>query len=476
MDKNCIIGNALPFSTEGGNRYIYDNYSGLTFPEEPSVLEKLTGREGYLGIDRTSAPLPDKIDEQTVKAYIAEHGYNQLTLEMTADCNFRCRYCIYGEHYPETRTLSHQNMSFETAKKAVDYYMAGVLGKFRENPNAYPTIGFYGGEPLLRFPVIRQIVEYISEQYACFPKVSYTITTNASLLTDEVAYFLVEHDFSIIVSLDGDRENHDRNRVTADRKGTFGTVMGNIHRLRARHPHYDRFGLSVCYDYKTDLFKMRRFIQEEDLFIVKMSRISGSYTDYYDQFTPEDERRFREQMEALRQEFLHAARKGTLADDKFLFALFGTEYAELSFHSMSRENRPGFLPYTAACVPGDKVYVTVDGKFHICERVPHDMLIGDVKGGLDFAAITKLLEQYNQDVCGRCPDCAVSRLCGICFSSVRTEHTFKPVKGYCPAMRERCRQKMSELTGMLEHNPGLMEKVTVDYYQEVIRKAGYIVE
>lgn len=64
----------------------------------------------------------------------------------------------------------------------------------------------------------------------------------------------------------------------------------------------------------------------------------------------------------------------------------------------------------------------------------------------------------------------------ICFSSVRTEHTFKPVKAYCPAMRELCRQKMAELTGMLEHNLWLMDKVTVDYYHEAIRKAGYIVE
>lgn len=142
MDTNCPIKNALPFSTESGNQYIYDNYSGLTFPEEPSVLTKLTGDKRYLGIDRTSAPLPDKIDERTVKAYITEHSYNQLTMEMNADCNFRCRYCIYGEHYPETRTPSHQKMTFDTAKKAVDYYMAGVRAKFRKNLNAYPTIGF----------------------------------------------------------------------------------------------------------------------------------------------------------------------------------------------------------------------------------------------------------------------------------------------------------------------------------------------
>ena len=467
----------LPFTNEGGNKYIYDNYTGLMLPDVPAVMDKLSGSQGdYLGVKRCSAPVPEKVSAEDVKTYVAEHGYTQLTLEMTADCNFRCKYCIYGEHYPETRKWDSAVLDFDTAKKAVDYYMAGVLGKYRKNPNTYPTIGFYGGEPLLRFPVIRQIVEYIDREYTVFPEILYTITTNGYLLTDEIGDFMTEHSFSIIVSLDGHKENHDRNRVTADQKGTFDIVIGNIRRLRERHPDYDRIGLSVCFDYKTDLIKMREFIRSEELFIVKFSQISGSYTDYYDQFTVEDEQRFRDQLATLRREFLVSAKNGILTDDPFLFSVFGTEYAELSFHSMSRETRPSFLPYTAACIPGDKIYLTSDGKFHICERVPHDMPIGDVDHGFDYNVIAELLELYNQNVCEHCPDCPISRMCGICFSSVRTEHTFKPVAGYCAAMTGRCKVKMSELTQMLESNPDLMEQVTVDYYQEVIRKAGYIVE
>ena len=472
-----LVSSVLPFINDSGNKYIYDNYTGLMLPDEPAVMDKLCGGQSeYLGVKRRSALLPKRVSVDDVKTYIAEHGYTQLTLEMTADCNFRCKYCIYGEHYPETRKWASETLNFDTAKKAVDYYMTGALAKYRKNPNSYPTIGFYGGEPLLQFPVIRQIVEYVDREYSVFPYVLYTITTNGYLLTDEIGDFMTEHNFSIIVSLDGHKENHDRNRVTVNQKGTFDVVFGNINRLRERHPGYDKFGLSVCFDYKTDLFKMRDFIRSEDLFIVKFSQISSSYTDYYNQFTTADEQRFREQMTALRKEFLATAKNGTLADDGFLFAMFGTEYTELSFHSMPREVRPSFLPYTAACIPGDKIYVTPDGKYHICERVPHDMPIGDVDHGFDYAAIVELLELYNRDVCKHCPDCPISRMCGICFSSVRTEHTFKPVAGYCSAMVNRCKEKMSELTQLLESNPGLMEQVTVDYYQEVIRKAGYIVE
>lgn len=465
----------LCFSAESGNQYIYDDNSGMIYPKEASVVQKLLNTD-YCGIQQNAESVSGEISVEEIKAYMNENGYNQLTLEMTADCNFRCKYCIYSEHYPETRALSKKNMSFETAKKAVDFYINAFMNKYRKNPNAFPTIGFYGGEPLLRFSTIRQIVEYIKKTYTFLTRIDYTITTNGFLLEDETADFLIANNFSVIVSLDGDKENHDRNRVTPDQKGTFDRVYKNICRMRSRHPDYQRFGLSVCYDYKTDLFQMRDFIKENDLFIVKFSQISGSNTDYYDQFTEEEETRFRRQLDVLRKEFFASVKNGTLASDLFLFPLIGTEYAEFSFHSMIREKRPSFLPYTAACVPGDKIYVTADGKLHICERVPHDMSIGSVDGGLDYNAIKELIQSYHQNVCCQCTDCSLTRLCGLCFSNARSNHGFQRAAGYCSAMKKLCGKKLTDLVSVLEYNPGLMEQVTVDYYQEVIRRAGYIIE
>lgn len=469
--KTCV----LDFSAESGNQYIYDDRSGMIFPNEPSIVKRLSDSE-YCEINREAPPVPSEISVNEIKTYISENGYNQLTLEMTADCNFRCKYCIYGEHYPETRAWSNSKMSLETAEKAVDFYINAFLGKYKINPNAFPTIGFYGGEPLLQFSTIKQTVEHIEKNYSFLPKIVYTITTNGFLLNDEIVDFLIAHDFSIIVSLDGNKENHNRNRVMSDQNGTFDRVYENICRMRSRHPNYQKFGLSVCYDYKTDLFQMRDFIKENNLFIVKFSQISGTNTDYYDQFSEEDEDRFRQQLNVLREEFFECVRNGTLASDLFLFPLFGTEYAEFSFHSMINEKRPPFFPYTAACVPGDKIYVTADGKFHICERVPHDMPIGSVDDGLNYEAIKALIELYNKKVCSSCATCSITKLCGLCFSNVRSDHTFKRVNGYCPAMEKICKKRMTDLISILEYNPSLMEQVTVDYYQEVIRRAGYIVE
>ncbi len=469
---------ALVFCTRSGQEYLYDDYSGLIFPTNSLILDKLYKPDStYLGIDRSRPDAVYKdISASDISSYVKRNSFNQLTLEITGACNFRCKYCIYGNHYPATRMFSSRNMDIRTAKKAIDYYMDGVIQKRKINPHAFPTIGFYGGEPLLRFSVIEEIVNYIGGRYSFLPKIVYTITTNGYLLSEPIADFFVEHDFSIIVSLDGDKDNHDRNRITANQSATFYKVYSNIRKFRGKYPDYKKFGISACYDYRTDLFKMRDFFEREELFIVKLSQVSGANTDYYNLFTAEEEKRFREQLEALRQDFFSAAKNGTLAADTFLFPLFGTEYAEFTFHPMIREKRPDFSPYTAACVPGDKIYVTADGKFHICERVPHDMPIGDVDHGLDFQAIADIMTLYNRKVCTDCPSCTISKLCGVCYATVRRDHDFHRMTEYCPAMKEVCKKKMEDLTSLLERNPSLMEQVTVDYYQAVIDKAGYIIE
>ncbi|MDR1903063.1 MAG: hypothetical protein LBQ88_12380 [Treponema sp.] len=170
-------------------------------------------------------------------------------------------------------------------------------------------------------------------------------------------------------------------------------------------------------------------------------------------------------------DFLHEYAKNPqvqqAASDAFLFPFFGTSYAEFTFHSMIREKRPFFSPYTAACIPGDKIYVTADGKYHICERIPHDMPIGNVDTGLDFHAITEIISAYNEHICKSCSGCNTSRLCGVCYATVRKDNGFHHVNGYCHALQLYSKNMLSEITSLLEKNPALMENITVDYYQAV---------
>jgi uncharacterized protein len=74
------------------------------------------------------------------------------------------------------------------------------------------TIGFYGGEPLLNFETIKRIVSYAKELYQNW-SLTFTMTTNATLLDQQMIDYIIEKDFLIYVSLDGPRENHDSKRL-----------------------------------------------------------------------------------------------------------------------------------------------------------------------------------------------------------------------------------------------------------------------
>jgi uncharacterized protein len=106
---------------------------------------------------------------------------------------------------------------------------------FREAGGRDCSVTFFGGEPLLNFPVIRDAVHY-SKQLAARhnTKVGFTMTTNLTLLTDEIADFLAENAFHVMVSLDGSKEQNDRYRVFRGGGGTYETVERNLGTLIAK--------------------------------------------------------------------------------------------------------------------------------------------------------------------------------------------------------------------------------------------------
>src|SRR5262249_59262022 len=82
-------------------------------------------------------------------------------------------------------------------------------------------VTFFGGETLLNFPMLRSSVEYAKRKCAEVGKhVEFSLTTNATLLTDSVVDFLAEHKVGMTISIDGDRELHDKMRVYSDGRGS----------------------------------------------------------------------------------------------------------------------------------------------------------------------------------------------------------------------------------------------------------------
>lgn len=108
-----------------------------------------------------------------------------VNLEVTQECNLRCLYCIYQDHYTKKRNYSTKEMTLNTAHKSIRFL------KEHSSGNDTASIGFYGGEPLMKFSLIKESVQYAKEIFPSKQKLGFNITTNATLVTPEVAEFLI---------------------------------------------------------------------------------------------------------------------------------------------------------------------------------------------------------------------------------------------------------------------------------------------
>lgn len=465
--KMSQFGKCVRFATPSGNEYYYDDVSG-----------HITAQANPLAAPRAPTPHvpPPRATAEKIRSRLEQYGYRQLILETTQACNLRCRYCCYGEDYPATRQHGTVTMSQETAKRAIDFYMENFIKTCYTTPARNPMITFYGGEPLLNLPLVEKTVNYIKSEYPGF-RPEFNLTTNGTLLTDETADFLVQDDFSIVVSLDGNKTNHDRNRVTADGQGTFDAITHNLARLKQRHPGYGKLGVNVCFDYDTNLEEAADFFQENDYFVVMANLVSEQESTYYNRFAPEDKTRFETRMDALRRRYYDTATKdGMLAgNNTFLMALFAFTFVEFACRPCGDEKRADFFPHTASCMPGEKIYVTTDGTIHMCERISPSFPIGTLDGGLDFRRIADLVNQLNA-FHARCGDCRVSRLCAICPAQATAGERLEIPERVCRARAETVKAVLSSYVGLMESNPEYLDKSIMGYYGKVRERVGDIVD
>ena len=146
-----------------------------------------------------------------------------LVLNVNTGCNLSCSYC-YKEDLDTP--ANGQKMSFDTAKKSIEMMLAESPDQPRYN------IVFFGGEPLSNMPLIREVVEYAQARFAELNvPIDFSLTTNATLLNEEIIEFFQKHKFGIAVSIDGPKAIHDKNRITVNGNGTYKAVTRKIELL-----------------------------------------------------------------------------------------------------------------------------------------------------------------------------------------------------------------------------------------------------
>ncbi|MCI9615540.1 MAG: thioether cross-link-forming SCIFF peptide maturase [Dorea sp.] len=146
-----------------------------------------------------------------------------LCLHIAHDCNLACRYCFAEEgEYHGRRAL----MSLETGKKALDFLIACSGGRHNLE------VDFFGGEPLMNWQVVKELVAYGREQEKIHDKhFRFTLTTNGVLLNDEVQEFVNREMDNVVLSLDGRREVNDKMRPFRNGAGSYDLIVPKFQKL-----------------------------------------------------------------------------------------------------------------------------------------------------------------------------------------------------------------------------------------------------
>ena len=146
-----------------------------------------------------------------------------LCLHIAHDCNLACRYCFAEEgEYHGRRAL----MSYEVGKKALDFLIANSGS--RRNLE----VDFFGGEPLMNWQVVKDLVAYGREQEKLHDKhFRFTVTTNGVLLNDEIQEFVNKEMDNVVLSLDGRKEVNDRMRPFRNGKGSYDLIVPKFQKL-----------------------------------------------------------------------------------------------------------------------------------------------------------------------------------------------------------------------------------------------------
>ena len=159
-------------------------------------------------------------DYSNVENLVKNSVIKAICLHVAHDCNLRCRYCFASTgDFKQGRSL----MSFETAKRAIDF----LIEKSANRKNL--EVDFFGGEPLLNFEVVKDVVKYARQKGKQFNKnFRFTITTNGLLLNSKNIEYLNENMSNVVLSLDGRESVNNKMRVNLKGEGSYQLIIENL--------------------------------------------------------------------------------------------------------------------------------------------------------------------------------------------------------------------------------------------------------
>jgi uncharacterized protein len=348
-------------------------YEAAALKEALAELRELI-QAGQLFAPELTVPLTFK-DKPLVKS---------LCLHVAHDCNLRCGYCFAG-----TGDFGHDRglMPKEVGERAVDFIIENSGGR------RHCELDFFGGEPLLNMGTVRHVVSYVRKREAETGKeFKLTLTTNALLLTEDIITYLNDNNISLVLSLDGRPEVHDRMRPRVDGSGSYERVLTRCKQVaqsRGDQNYYLR-GTFTAYnlDFAADVLSMA----DQGFSQLSVEPVVAKDVDYA--LTEEHLPELFRQYELLAEEYLN--RK--LAGKGFDFFHFNLDLS----------NGPCVAKRLSGCGAGHEYFaVTPDGDLYPCHQFVgrDEYKLGNIFEGIKKTEMPAKFRQahvLNKPTCREC--------------------------------------------------------------------------
>ncbi len=360
------------------------------------IVSALSGKYGKEEVEEAIDEVQTLIDEEslftkdTYENYIMDFKkrptvVKALCLHIAHDCNLACQYCFAEEgEYHGRRAL----MSFEVGKKALDFLIANSGN--RRNLE----VDFFGGEPLMNWQVVKDLVAYGREQEKLHDKnFRFTLTTNGVLLNDEIMEFCNKEMANVVLSIDGRKEVHDKMRPFRKGAGSYDLIVPKFQKF-AESRHQDKYYVRGTFThYNPDFAADVLHLADLGFKQISVEPVVAEPSEPY-AITEEDLQQLFEEYDKLAAEMVRRHKEG----DDFNF-----------FHFMiDLEGGPCVAKRLSGCGSGTEyLAVTPWGDFYPCHQFVGNekFLLGNVDEGIKNTEIRdefKCCNVYAKEKCRKC--------------------------------------------------------------------------
>lgn len=393
------------------------------------VIENLTGRFETERIIEAYEEIIYLVDNEILYSKESDLGsldYNKeniikaMCLHVAHDCNLKCKYCFASQgNFKGERSI----MNFETGKKALEF-LAKSSGKRRNL-----EVDFFGGEPLMNFQVVKELVAYGRELEGIYDKnFRFTITTNGVLLDEDKMDFINNNMENVVLSLDGRKHINDEMRLTVSGDGSYDVILPRIKRMVEMRGDKDYYVRGTFTNKNTDFGKDALEFYNNGFKKISIEPVVAPVEMDYALKTEHLEEVLKE-YENFSKQYIKLKRN----DPDFMF-----------FHFMiDLDQGPCVIKRAVGCGAGSEyIAVTPEGEIYPCHQFvgEKEFLLGELDSGITNTDLRERFKKSNVYTKKECRECWARFYCsGGCHANAHYANgdILKPYEIGCEMEKKR---------------------------------------